>query len=109
MESTNARICKRKHWEEVIRQWEASGRGIGAWCAEQQINYKTFLYWKTRIKASDLTRDPTESKYASFIELNDTPTVSSGIKVHHGNFTVSLSNDFTSSALLRCLQVMGQI
>jgi len=61
------------------------------------------LHWKNRIK------NDAAQKRASFVELHDASTEASGIKIHHGNFSISISNDFKSSALLRCLQVIGQI
>lgn len=103
MEAANNK-SKRDHWQEVVRQWESSGTTQVRWCAEHQINYKTFIYWKQRLKG-----DSQKLSRQSFVELSDSPIKSSGIKIHRRNFTIELCNTFNRATLLHCLQVMEEI
>ena len=58
---------KRKQWEDVIRQQQASGLSVRRWCHENQIIETSFRYWKDRLYPKPLNA-------SCFTELSDTPT-----------------------------------
>ena len=46
---------KRRFWEECIRQWEASGISQIEYCRQNDVNIKSFRYWKKRISRQECT------------------------------------------------------
>jgi len=47
--------AKTKHWREVFVEQAASGKSIGKFCREHQINHHTFRYWRSKfLKDKDL-------------------------------------------------------
>jgi len=51
-------VCKpekRRYWEEQIRRWGACGVSQVEFCRVNDINLKSFRYWKRRIEKPDST------------------------------------------------------
>jgi hypothetical protein len=100
----SARVRRnREQWQELVQQWEASGKYATDWCREHKIAYDRFLSWKKRFKGT------TSQSRSSFVELADSPSAESGIEIHHRGFSLILCKDFDSEALLRCLQTLEKI
>ncbi|MEN6510013.1 MAG: IS66 family insertion sequence element accessory protein TnpB [Smithella sp.] len=38
-----------QHWSRIVTACRGSGQTIKAWCAEHQINIKTYYYWQKRV------------------------------------------------------------
>ena len=96
----------REQWEERVEQWEASGLPVMAWCIERQVKYKTFLYWRRRLRTNTPIK---QSLDYTFVELKDKSDPSSGIEIHHKKLIFSLSKGFDETALFRCLQVLEKL
>ena len=93
----------REQWQELVQQWEASGKHATIWCHEQQISYDSFLLWRKRLKGTkNQARSP-------FVELSDVPTRHSGIQIHYRNVTLTLCKDFDPAALCRCLHALERL
>jgi hypothetical protein len=39
-------------WTEIVRECRSSGQTISAWCADHDINPKTYYYWLRRVRAA---------------------------------------------------------
>lgn len=37
-------------WTEIVRQCRSSGQTVAIWCAENNINPKTYYYWLRRVR-----------------------------------------------------------
>ncbi len=42
--------AKHEHWRGVLRQWQASGLGIRAFCARHRIREPQFWWWRRRLE-----------------------------------------------------------
>lgn len=42
---------KLRQWTGQICDCKASGKNVTAWCAEKNINIKTYYYWQRRVRA----------------------------------------------------------
>jgi hypothetical protein len=96
---------KRQEWKRLVEQREASDQkiSIARWCAEQNINYSNFLYWKERF------RSPSTRKVdrACFQELVQSPA-SKGIVLECNQVRIQLSENFDAATLRKCLQVLKE-
>ena len=45
-----AHAYKLRQWTGLICDCKASGKTVTAWCAEQNINTKTYYYWQRRVR-----------------------------------------------------------
>jgi len=86
---------KERFWKERIEQCQASNQSIKEWCGTNHINYKTFIYWKTRL--SILRRN-------NFTELLDEKTI--GIDVEYNGARIHLAQGFDSTTFSQCLHVL---
>jgi hypothetical protein len=39
-------------WTEIVRECRSSGQTISAWCADHNINPKTYYYWLRRVRVA---------------------------------------------------------
>ena len=97
----------KEQWQELVLQWETSHMNAKAWCLEHTVAYESFIIWRKRLKGALQANSDTPK--ATFVELSDTSATLSGIKIHCRSLSLSLSKDFDSSTLLRCLQVLEKI
>lgn len=96
------RIEKRQEWTNKLEQWSSSGLSARAWCLENNVPYHQFLYWTSIFKE---TSEKAHATY-SFIELEETSNLSSGITLECNGILVNITPDFDSAVLSRCLQVL---
>lgn len=106
MEIQKVRRTK-EQWQELVLQWETSHLNAKAWCLEHAVAYESFIIWRKRLKGALHANSDTPK--TTFVELSDASTISSGIEIHCRSLSLSLSKDFDSSTLLRCLQVLEKI
>lgn len=38
-----------QQWGETIKDCRSSGKSVKSWCAEQNINIKTYYYWQKKV------------------------------------------------------------
>lgn len=63
-----------KQWSEKIEQQKMSGKSAAAWCRENNVSYKNFLKWRTRLSSDqDLNRasflEPVEQQDPAWMEI----------------------------------------
>ena len=63
-----------KQWTKIIQSCKASGMTTAAWCAQQDINLKSYYYWlrKLRSKACQTEIVPVKSVEQPIIPLAQT-------------------------------------
>jgi hypothetical protein len=98
--------AKRQEWKRLVEQWEESDQKISIvrWCAQQNINYNNFLYWRERFRLNS-TRTVDR---ACFQELAQ-PTVPKGIVLECNQFRIRLAENFDAVILRKCLQVLKEV
>lgn len=60
-----------QHWRGVIRDQEASGLSISAFCREREVSAASFFSWRRRL--TQLDRNDTAAKFVP-LELHAPPT-----------------------------------
>lgn len=101
----------REYWEIKVQEWLSSGRSAKSWCKENQISYNTFLGWRARLEQNNQktnllkNADPSFSK-PHFIELNETPKLSSGIMLEYNGIKIHLQPEFDAFSLEKCLNIL---
>ena len=86
-------------WSEKIKEQKLSNKGVGAWCAEQNISPNTFQYWKKRIKRAF----PKSHHKSSFLELAEEPSI---IEVSLRGIKLTMTKDFDRTALISFLSLL---
>ena len=38
-----------QQWGRIVKDCRSSGKSVKAWCAEQNINIKTYYYWQKKV------------------------------------------------------------
>jgi hypothetical protein len=92
-----------REWTEKIQKQMESGKSIAAWCLEESIPYKKFLYWAKRVKQPIASHD--QIKRTSFIECSSDSQP--WLEIHLEGAKLTLSKNFDRAALLFCLRVFG--
>jgi transposase-like protein len=96
-------------WTAIIRECRSSGQSVSAWCADHDINNKSYYYWIKRVREAACEALPALTSGSSpivpvNIPVSETVTdsvnqgTSSDIILHLGTVTLELSN--SASALL---------
>lgn len=65
-------------WTEIVRECRSSGQTVSAWCADHDINPKTYYYWLRRIRMAACEALPA-------LNTQNNPIVPVKIPVHTGN------------------------
>jgi hypothetical protein len=90
-------------WIEIIRECRSSGQTVSAWCADHDINPKSYYYWLKRVRTAACEALPAISAGNSPIVSIDIPRniadvghkgqeSSINILLHFGNATLELRN-----------------
>jgi hypothetical protein len=59
------------YWEQIQAEWKRSGLSQPAFCRERDIEYSTFVYWRTKLKENN--KLPSKSEPVSFAEIKINP------------------------------------
>ncbi len=126
-------IAKRKHWQEVIRQWRQSGQSVREFCRNAEIKEWTFYWWRQRLARSShgpaahghassnargakpasetVGRKAPDQDTVSFLPVQVVPgqagEVGSGVEIHWSNGrSVRLRRGFDRQTLAEVLAVL---
>ena len=105
-------------WTEIIRECRGSGQTVSAWCADHDINSKSYYYWLRRVRAAACeTLTPLDAGNSPIVPVNISgytagtgPTdqkSSSDIVLRFGSVTLELRNNASATLIestLRALQ-----
>ena len=91
----------KQQWKETIFKQRRSNLSIAAWCRQNKMVVHTFYYWQSRLfPKSPLSR----SIFVEAVDEQSKP--STEIILKYQVFDIRLSEDFNSSSLKRCLEVL---
>lgn len=88
-------------WTEIIRECRGSGQTVSAWCAEHDINPKSYYYWLRRLRAAACEALPS-------LRAGDNPIVPVNIPVPPIG-TGSLDQEASSDIVVRFGSVILEI
>jgi hypothetical protein len=92
---------KRLEWKEKIRLQKESGLSAFKWCREQNIKYKTLLYWRRQLGFAANTT----IERSSFTELADASD-RTGITIEYQQVRIYLTKNFDPAVLTKCLRTL---
>lgn len=105
------RNYRMNQWTEIIKECRSSGQTVSSWCAQNNINPKTYYYWLRRVREAACEALPSLSGVnGSIVPVNFPPEAatttmskhqasSPGILLRFGSVTLELYNN-TSTALI---------
>ena len=126
-------VAKRKHWQELIRQWRQSGQSVREFCRNAEIKEWTFYWWRQRLARScygptthghalsdagsakrataTVGRKAPDQATARFLPVQVIPEhaceVGSGVEIHWSNGrSVRLHRGFDRQTLVEVLAVL---
>jgi diketogulonate reductase-like aldo/keto reductase len=93
----------RQQWKDNILKQRQSKLTIASWCRQKEIAVHAFYYWEKKLfPKSALDR----SAFTEAIE--EKHKSSTGIVLEYQGFNIHLNDQFNSSVLKRCLEVLRQ-
>jgi hypothetical protein len=99
---------KRRFWEEHLRKWKASGVSQVEYCRVNDVNIKSFRYWKRRVgrlgSAPALVEVPLV-KYATVCP----PPSNAQLCLVVERYRVEIGKGFDSADLERLVRMLGRI
>ena len=107
-------------WEPIVKECNASGLSVAAWCRENNISAKKFYYWQRRLRAAltgETTPDapnfqpPSVAKKNTIVEL-PTPVITpvttiAPVVLHLNGYTVEINNDATPELITTIMKVIS--
>lgn len=114
------RQYRMNQWTEIIRQCRSSGQTISAWCADNNVNIKSYYYWLKRVRTAACETLPALSSGNQQIvpvkipsHLSEAgPTVqesSSHIILRVGSVTLELHNGASAALIENTLRALTNV
>jgi transposase-like protein len=115
--TNNYRLNK---WIEIIRECRSSGQTVTAWCAEHDINPKSYYYWLRKVRSAAceaLTPINSEKSLIVPVDISalTTPSnseiksMSSDIVIRIGSITLELSNNASATLIENTLRAIQNV
>lgn len=107
-------------WTEIIRECRNSGQTVSGWCADHDINPKSYYYWLRRIRAAACEALPSLPTGNNAIVPIDMPVDSAKVEstvnessadiiLHFGNVTLELRNNVSSTLIENTLRALQNV
>jgi hypothetical protein len=104
-------------WAEIIRECRSSGHTISAWCAENNVNIKSYYYWLKRVRTvaceslpvmSDNTQPIIPVKISSSLATASSTAqkTSSHIILRIGAVTLELNNGASAELIANTIRAL---
>lgn len=95
------RSDKRRKWEVIIEEWQASAMSIVDFCEENSFSVATFHYWKKKLASESLPSD-------LFSEIKLNPDNGAGLWFDFGNgVKLVVDHNFDQLTLKRLMGSLG--
>jgi hypothetical protein len=95
----------KQQWKDDILKQRGSGLSIVSWCRRHEIAPHVFHYWQKKLFAKDPIDTPAFTEIATKTNLNISDV---GFILECQGVNIYLSNNFQSSALKKCLEVLKE-
>ena len=120
----NTREATRKyrlnHWTEIIRECRSSGQTVSAWCADHNINPKSYYYWLRRVREAACEALTPISSENNIIVPVDIPSHAAGINsiaqksapdilLRFGSITLELHNNASTTLIENTLRALQNV
>jgi len=110
-----ARRYRLNQWAKIISECRSSGQTVKAWCADHDINPKTYYYWLRKVREAACEALPALGENNSIVPVDiaisaagtDSAETSSPITLRIGAVTLELRNNASAELIentLRALQ-----
>lgn len=107
-------------WTEIVRECRSSGQTISAWCADHDINPKSYYYWLRRVREAACEALPSRSSQNNPIVPVNLPVstvgtdsvdegVMSDIIIHFGAVTLEIRNNASASLIENTLRALQHV
>lgn len=107
-------------WIEIVRECRSSGQTVSAWCAEHDINPKTYYYWLKRVRTAACEALPSlHSQNNPIIPVNipaSTAGTDSGdqrgrsdILIRFGAVTLEIRNNASATLIENTLRALQHV
>jgi transposase-like protein len=84
-----------EQWIARINDYRASGEGVQAWCARNQVSSKQLYYWMAKLKNTDQHASPTgRPRWVALSVAKPAPAEAAPILVRVGTTTVEVRAGF---------------
>ena len=94
---TNGRVVRSEaDWQEILKRFAASGRGMAAFCRAEGISRSTFDVWRGKLRSNKPPKSAPRKASREFVEV--TPVSAPPI----GGWTVEIELPDGRLARLRC-------
>ncbi len=100
---------KRRFWEDHINKWKISGVSQVQYCLQNNINIKSFRYWKSRIGSVGSTPALIELPIYKSAPVCLSPPPPQLCLVVGQNYRIEIAKGFDSEDLERLVRVLGRI
>ena len=107
-------------WTKIICECRNSNQTVSSWCAEHNINIKSYYYWLKRVRTAACEALPSLNAENSTIVPINSPThtdgpnssdqeLSSAITLHFGNVTAELHNNASLNLIENTLRALQNV
>ena len=107
-------------WTGIIRECRSSGQTVSSWCADHDINPKSYYYWLKQVRKAACEALPSIGTGNSPIVPVSIPTNTAGtgsiaqdsspdILLHLGAVTLELSNNATAILIENTLRALQNV
>ena len=99
---------RHRFWEHHLREWRSSGLSQAEYCRRNNVNAKSFLYWKRREKAAGepirLVEVPVQRQMPAPI-----PSLCIPVRLLVGNrYRIELEKNFDTNALEQLISFLEE-
>lgn len=106
-------------WTEIIRECRSSGQTVKAWCADHDINPKTYYYWLRRVREAACQALQPLGENSLIVPMNipksaagtdpATTESSSNITLRFGSVTLELRNNASATLIENTLRALQNV
>lgn len=100
---------KRRFWEKHIEQWKVSGHSQVVYCRLNDVNVKSFRYWKRRIVLVGCESALVELPLLKSLPVSLLPPPPQLCLVVDQHYRIEIAKGFDSEELERVVRVLGRI
>jgi hypothetical protein len=107
-------------WTEIISECRNSGQTVSVWCAEHDINPKSYYYWLKKVRSAACEAlSPINSENSLIVPVDistqtihsnaDIKSMSSDIVIRIGSLTLELSNNAYAALIENALRAIQNV
>jgi hypothetical protein len=107
-------------WTEIISECRNSGQTVSVWCAEHDINPKSYYYWLKKVRSAACEAlSPINSENSLIVPIDistqtihsnaDIKSMSSDIIIRIGSLTLELSNNASAALIENALRAIQNV